>query len=323
MTDLIAIEYEEEPVLFITWQTSNVCNFRCSYCNEGNWGGTHPNDQIDHYQKNLGNLLQGMGAQGYRKIKLFLSGGEPTHWQGLIPMLRWFNGLSGWQTTVAINTNLSRPTVWWEKFYHHFDDVVASYHPEWVKDDLFLANAQFLSTRVNYLAVRMMMMEEHWAAQISKANQLYDAIPNLYMEYVPLLAEMSTAAAPYTYRDKSKERWLQKNNLRVKQTSEKPRNRVGGTATYEHWSDGSMRPVNSNRLAAEGANFFKGWQCDLGSSINIAINGDVTLGSCGVSGVICNIIQDIVIDQSLVTYVCTKHHCHCGTDICIPKRKIA
>jgi hypothetical protein len=219
-----------------------------------------------------------------------------------------------------VNTNLSRPTVWWERFYHHFDDVVASYHPEWVKHDTFMATAQYLSTRVNYLAVRMMMTEAHWDSQLSRADEIYAALPNVHLEYVPILAEMSATAAPYHYSDPHKVQWLRDHNLRIKHTADRPRNRVGGTGTMERWSDGTVQPVNSNRLTAQQLNFFQGWHCDIGSSINIAINGDITLASCGQSGVIGNINTDIDLGDLPTSMVCNTPHCACGTDICIPKR---
>ena len=318
---LTKIDWSGEPVLFITWQTSDVCNHRCSYCNPGNWGGKQPNTDIKAYQRNMATILAAMRDRGFRRIKLFLSGGEPTHWQGLIPMLDWFRYSSDYEVTVAVNTNLSRPTVWWERFHGYFDDVVASYHPEWVKHELFMANAKHLETRVNYLAIRMMMAEDHWDSQMARADEIFDTMGNVHMEYVPILAEMSTAAEPYDYRDKTKIDWLMQHNLRIKQTLPKPANRLANTATMEHWSDGTVQPVNSNRLAAERQNFFEGWHCDLGTSINRGINGDITLGSCGVSGVIGNIAGQLDLDSLPMTVTCSKHHCHCGTDICIPKRR--
>ena len=46
---LIAIE-APQPYLAITWQVNNYCNFKCSYCNPGNWGGTDINDgNLDLY----------------------------------------------------------------------------------------------------------------------------------------------------------------------------------------------------------------------------------------------------------------------------------
>jgi len=90
----------------------------------------------------------------------------------------------------------------------------------------------------------------------------------------------------------------------------------------EHYDDGTVQPLNSNRLVAEKRNFFRGWQCDIGCSINIAINGDVTLASCGQSGVIGNIGRPMDMGDLPRSITCAKDHCHCGTDICIPKRAL-
>ena len=36
---LIAIKPIHSPYISITWQVSDFCNFKCSYCNPGNWAG--------------------------------------------------------------------------------------------------------------------------------------------------------------------------------------------------------------------------------------------------------------------------------------------
>ena len=84
------------------------------------------------------------------------------------------------------------------------------------------------------------------------------------------------------------------------------------------WDDGKIKPVNSNRLAAERLNNFEGWHCWLSDAIFINAYGDISAGSCGVSGKIGNINEDWIefYDQPIV---CPKSHCTCGTDIIIPK----
>ena len=84
------------------------------------------------------------------------------------------------------------------------------------------------------------------------------------------------------------------------------------------WSDGTIKPVNSNRLAAERLNNFEGWHCWLNDAIFINPYGDISAGSCGVSGRIGNINEDVInfLDKPIV---CPKSHCTCGTDIIIPK----
>jgi MoaA/NifB/PqqE/SkfB family radical SAM enzyme len=75
---LIAIE-APEPYLAITWQVNNFCNFRCSYCNPGNWAGANPNNgNLDLYIQNLDIIIKKYKAVGYKNFKFFFSGGEPT-----------------------------------------------------------------------------------------------------------------------------------------------------------------------------------------------------------------------------------------------------
>ena len=39
---LIAIAPMYSPYANITWQVSDFCNFKCKYCNPGNWAGNNP-----------------------------------------------------------------------------------------------------------------------------------------------------------------------------------------------------------------------------------------------------------------------------------------
>ena len=41
MKRLTKIIPAKEKWLSIVWQVNDFCNFRCTYCNEGNWGGRH------------------------------------------------------------------------------------------------------------------------------------------------------------------------------------------------------------------------------------------------------------------------------------------
>ena len=42
-TELVAIVPKEQKYANIVWQVNNLCNYRCEYCNEGNWSGEHLN----------------------------------------------------------------------------------------------------------------------------------------------------------------------------------------------------------------------------------------------------------------------------------------
>ena len=75
---LIAIEAPEQ-YLAITWQVNNFCNFRCSYCNPGNWAGENPNNgNLDIYINNLkfnsnGEIMDLAGATHLSNVFLLIS----------------------------------------------------------------------------------------------------------------------------------------------------------------------------------------------------------------------------------------------------------
>ena len=147
---LIAIE-APEPYLAVTWQVNNFCNYKCSYCNPGNYAGENRNeDNLELYIDNLKTIISRYKSAGYKNFKFFFSGGEPTVWKNFIPICEWlYKELPN--ATLAVNTNLSRSLAWWQQHYHLFDDVVASFHIEFAKKNRYEENSIFLCDKVNYL----------------------------------------------------------------------------------------------------------------------------------------------------------------------------
>lgn len=97
--------YPKKKYIAITWQVSDNCNFRCPYCNEGNWGGHHKNDDnTELYLKNIKEIIDRYKDKGYEAFKIYFSGGEPTIWKNLIPVAEFFKEYAP-NNTVAINTN--------------------------------------------------------------------------------------------------------------------------------------------------------------------------------------------------------------------------
>jgi organic radical activating enzyme len=315
---LIAIE-APEPYLAITWQVNNFCNFRCSYCNPGNWAGENPNNgNLDIYINNLKAIIDKYIDIGYKNFKFFFSGGEPTAWKNFIPICEFLNEYVS--CTLAVNTNLSRPLAWWEKHHHLFDDVVASYHVEFAKKERYEENSIYLCDKVNYLSTKMLLHEERFWEVVEFGNHLKTVMPNYFIEWTPLFDEMTVNAGPWQYQDLQKEMFVKNNSIETKQTLPKPNKRCE-TTSYSRYDDGFVTPTNSNQVIVDGENFFSGWQCNVGDSIFISPNGEVSLASCGQGGVVGHILEDISkVGPKQIT--CFKQHCHCGTDIIIPKFKV-
>lgn len=313
---LIAIT-APEPYLAVTWQVNNFCNFKCSYCNPGNWGGSHRNDDnLDIYIKNLEIIIERYKKVGYKHYKFFFSGGEPTAWKNFIPICEWLREKLP-DCTLAVNTNLSRPLAWWEKHYHLFDDVVASFHVEFSDKEKYKENNIFLCDKVNYLCTKMLMHEDRFWEVVEYGEHLKTVMPNYFLEWTPLFDEMSVNAGPWQYKDPAKKKFIDEHNVEMNFTVPKPY-KESKAVSFNKYEDHSRTPTNSNEIIVNGQNFFKGWVCNVGDAIFINPTGDVSLASCGQGDQVGHILDDIS-RVGPKQIICGKEHCHCGTDIIIPK----
>lgn len=317
MPNLIAIKPLEDPYISITWQVNNFCNYRCSYCNEGNWSGKYRNeDNLDALLANLDHIITYFQKYGYVNFKFFFSGGEPTAWKFLIPVINHLKSRLGIHITTGVNTNLSRSVNWWKEHYHLFNDVVASYHPEFAKEDHFFEIIDFLQDKLYYMCIRMMVLEEKFDEVVEIGTRFKSKLKNYNLEWVPLLDEMSIATKPWEYKNPEITEFLKNNNFETNISIDKPKLEID-TSSIEEYDDGTVKYLNSNRLIAENRNFFKGWKCNVNESIFISPSGKMTTASCGQGDTLGNIYSSFKLGLSSV--ICQKDYCHCGTDILITK----
>jgi organic radical activating enzyme len=318
MNNLLKITPLAKPYATITWQVNNFCNFQCSYCNPGNWAGdSRNNSNLEIYKHNVRNIFRQYQDRGYKYFKIFYSGGEPTHWENFIPLTEFLKEELGDNLTVAVNTNLSRPLKYWEQYYHLFDDIVASFHIEFSKKDRYIENAKFLCDKVDYLCTKMLMHEERFWEVVEFGERVKQEVPNYNLEWTPLFDEMSVNAGPWKYSDPKKEQFLVDAKFETVMRIKKPY-RTNKAISIAHYSDGKTEPVNSNSIIAARQNFFKGWRCFVDDALFINPRGEISSASCGVGNTHGNIL-DSNLKFNLNPVICSKMHCHCGTDIIIPK----
>lgn len=316
MSKLLKITPKSDPYMSLTWQVNNFCNFQCSYCNPGNWKGDNRNNKnLDVYKKNVRNIFKQYQDRGYKNFKIFYSGGEPTYWENLIPLTEFLKDEIE-NLTVAINTNLSRPLPWWEKHYYLFDDIVASFHIEFCKQDRYVENAIFLCDKVDYLCTKMLMHDQRFWEVVEFGKRIRNEVPNYNLEWTPLFDEMSVNAGPWKYSDKDKEQFLEQAQFETVMTIPKPY-RSNDAISLAHYKD-RIEPVNSNKIISDRQNFFKGWRCFVDDSLFINPIGNISSASCGVGNNHGNILDESL-SFNLSPVICSKMHCHCGTDIIIPK----
>jgi organic radical activating enzyme len=318
---LIAIKPMYEPYVNITWQVNDFCNFKCTYCNPGNWAGLgkkydSPSDylKILHNMEKIISHYEKKGTKGY---KFFFSGGEPTVWDNLIPLILWLKERID-DPHIAINTNLSRSTNWWKDHYHLFHDVVASFHIDFANRDRYLTTLEFLQDKVNYLCSRMMMQENRFDEVVEFGELVKSKLKNYNLEWVPLFKTISTDVEPWDYSDPKMHEFFKTHTFESKTTIHKPEGSKWQCASKEVYSSGNEMPLNGNRIVAERRNFFSGWLCNVDESLFINSAGITTAASCGQGPDLGNIYDDIQLLSKPV--LCRKLQCTCGTDIIITKQ---
>lgn len=321
MDKLIEIKPMYEPYVNITWQVNDFCNFKCKYCNPGNWAGLgEKHDTPEDFNaiiNNMEKIISHYEQKGTKGYKFFFSGGEPTVWEHLIPLIEWLKKRID-DPHIAINTNLSRSTKWWQEHYHLFHDVVASFHIDFANKDRYLTNLEFLQDKVNYLCSRMMMQEDRFDEVVQFGEHVMATLKNYNLEWVPLFTTISTDVAPWDYSEPRMHEFFKTHTFESKTTIQKPSGSKWKCVSKEVYDSGNEMPLNGNRIVAERRNFFSGWLCNVDESLFINSAGTTTAASCGQGPSLGNIYNNIQLLSNPV--VCRKLQCTCGTDIIITKK---
>ncbi len=315
---LVAIWPAEEKFVNFTWQVSDVCNFKCSYCNPGNYGAQNKNIDVQKYINVIGQLITHFKGQNYKHFKFFFSGGEPTIWPPLIEICKFIRSEVP-NSTIAVNTNLSRSLDWWKKNYIYIDDVVASFHIEGCDQDIYMKNIDFLQYRLNYLACRILMHDQRFQEVIDFSEKLKIFLKNGVIEYAALFEELKPQAGMYYYTDEWKRIFLQKNTyIHKREINFSFLNSSNKAYCESFYADGTIQTLNATRLISAGQNNFKKWKCWINDSIFIGPHGDIQLASCKMAKTIGNINSgELNFSNDPVT--CLLETCGCGTDINIRK----
>ena len=320
MDKLISIKPVQTPYVNITWQVSDFCNFKCSYCNPGNWAGLNPKKNTpEDFQKiidNFDKIITAYEDRGYHGYKFFFSGGEPTVWPHLLPLIKWLK-IRADDPHIAINTNLSTSTAWWKTNYHLFHDIVASYHIDFANTPRYIDNLVFLQDKVNYLCCRMMMQENRFDEVIVFGEKLKTILQNYNVEWVPLFSDIGTHVGPWNYSEPRMHDFFKTHTFESQTKLPKPPGSKWHTASKEVYASGFEQPLNGNRLVAERRNFFSGWKCYVDESLFINSQGNISAASCGQGPALGNIYGTVTTISNAIT--CKKEQCTCGTDILITK----
>jgi sulfatase maturation enzyme AslB (radical SAM superfamily) len=308
MKKLIKLENTKD-FLFVYWQLTDFCNFKCNYCspvlNEGNFAIKQKekipsNDTIKFFIETL---------KEYKKNKdiyISLSGGEPT----LHPFFSEIVELVHPFSNIELITNGSRSISWWSSLKKLPHLIRISLHPEFTEIEKINKLSHFILSTGSSLRFNLSMDTKNWDQSIEMYNQLD---PNLKKFVKPkVLHDWSNKHKPMQHYSPDQIQIIK--NL-FSETIDDPENLIHFTrATY---NDGSAGRLNFSHTSIHDNKYFN-WKCSAGStSVSVNVLGHVHAGLCKQQ-----LIGTIDNFQTLTEYLnCRSLICQCPTDLLIPKYK--
>lgn len=284
----------------VTWDLSDKCNYRCSYCPSFLHDGINGWPDYDTVIQFIDSLSKQLPD---KQLCYRFSGGEPTYWKHFVSLVKYIKTTGAY---VSLLSNGSRDTTYWSELDKHCDGVILSYHPEYATPEQFINVASVLNCPV---AVNLMLTPDNFTETLAIAKQLYE---NSSMAIWPKLIHDKMGEITnqlYDYTSEQKDIITNWKYFRPLDSSKIHRG--------ELQLDGTV--VNANDLILSGKNKFAGWTCYAGiDQINVGLDGTVYRADCMYGGPL-GTIENYVLPTEPV--VCGKSSCNCLSDIYIRKEQ--
>lgn len=294
------LEYKDpnkKDWFLITWDLSNKCNYRCSYCpsqfNDGSSGWPSWAD-VKNFIKTINEQLPS------KNICFRISGGEPTYWKHF---LEFAECAKTYGNSFSFLSNGSRDLVYFNLVNPFTDGMILSYHPEYASKEHFVEISKAMSCPI---AVNLMLTPDTFSEMLTVADYLYhNSTMAIWPKIVLDKVSMSNDVAPYT----TEQQETIKNWAYFRKLNDTKIHRG------ELLLNGQV--VTANDLILQNLNKHSGWTCWSGlDQINISFEGDIYRADCQVGGSIGNIRNFILPSKP---QICNKEFCTCLSDIYIRK----
>lgn len=322
MSEIVGLFFDERN-MYIDWQLSDVCNFKCAYCNEDSMGGRHGWPSIES-AKYLVNEIVKHSDHEYRTYNLL--GGEPTLWKYFGTLVEYINEVDQ-ENIIQILTNGSRTIRWWEKYARYLDKVVISVHIKSMTVDLEHIQ-RVVETCQKHTSVSIQLLMD--ITCFDRCTEAFDYFLT-HLPGVKISAKKgetflgSRQWMPYSpeqlaWMERSLERTEKNSQLKsnIQRVNEKSKRKRVIRARH---ADGSVSITSNKELIHTDQNHFEGWQCNIGiDMISIKHNGEVYPSSaCFKETPLGNYRKLEPIEWPTEPYVCKYAGCFCGADIEIEK----
>lgn len=321
-----------KDLLYIEYLSSTVCNYKCNYCYPESHDGKHRfTNDLETLKKNLGHALKIYREHfNKKKIRINITGGEPTLWPQLGEFAEYFN--QEYNCNVTIVTNGSRTMRFWKEYAKYFGDIGISIHNEFSDIDHIIEVMDWIYNNTNALINGTVLMDpKNWDKCVSIVEKLTSHPTPWVLKVRPIVLD-----GDMTHYTDEQNAYL---NNKVKKMPPKEWLQLMRDLGNLQVSDDGMNLVMDNNevvraqsftIFENGWNHFTGWKCNIGiDRFFIGPNGEIT-GSCGARNLF-NIepplsIYDLNFTSKfskdiIVETTCKQLWCDCPTEIKLPKRR--
>jgi len=309
---MLEITNDQPNSMHAEWVLTNVCNYKCSYCdprlNEGSYRWPQLDDSLRFWKyvhENVNN----------NDKMLTLTGGEPTLWPELIPFLQEINS----SYEIAIVSNGSRSLRYWDKLVNLVDltQITISVHFEY-------ADFEHLSKVIEVVGssscLTVLIMYD--IKNIHLCKEFAEKVKNLNLPCRLMIKPITDRA--YTKDNKSID-YTSKQKQFIQEFHYNNQNKKSNNKTaVDVYIDGAKYNISKLlELVAENKHSFKGWTCNAGyNRLVVWYDGNVYGAQCSTAkkkplGNIKNQIYKI----DVTPIICNTEFCACIPDIRIPKKR--
>lgn len=275
---------EYDDFLSVDIYLTNICNYSCHYCHPGlNEGDKRFPDDYNLFVKNLDHLLDIYKKDFNKKrIKIELSGGEPSLWPKIGEFSRHLKNTHSEIECLSITTNASRTMRWWEENAKFFDEVHITLHSEGnPKHIIDIADYIYFNTE-NHVAINVVLDPTKWDLTTSYLETVVSH-PTRWLVKTWLLINGTTIRDDYTkeqlenFHDRVKKKPPEEyiKRMEIKGFISKP------SVTKMIFDDGSIEDfVKLTLKRMPGKNNYQGWSCNVGVDRISLMFGNL-IASCG------------------------------------------
>lgn len=316
--------YFKQSNMYIDWQLSDVCNFKCTYCNRASMGGLEGWPTIAQAKSLVDDILS-HSVHDYRTYNLL--GGEPTLWKHFGELCTYIHEEDE-NPIIQVLTNGSRMPRWWQKYAPIMDKIIISHHVATTKDrspehTIMVAETCYPNSNVS---IQILMDIANFDDCVIHFDTMIQRLPGFRI--TPKKGETnlgSNAWMPYSSEQLA---WFDdalvraKANERLVSTIHKETKESIDRRFFA--SDGKTEWHTSNKdLIINDTNHFEGWNCNIGiDMIAVKPSGQIRpSSSCFKNVTLGNYRTDEPISWSKTPFVCNQASCFCGADIEVEKHE--